>query len=327
MFGNALSEEMSGEEITTEEKILKKIKTVFHPDYQTSHKYIAIVKADGDNVGKLLKRIAQQEEKELTKFSENIFDFSRTASELIHQYGGKPVYIGGDDLVFFAPVVSHKKNEQNQLENENINWSENNTGNIFNLISMLDNAFTRIWKPWIDNEKYKDLKPSLSYGISVTYYKYPLNEAMKLSDDLLSAAKNNPGKNSIAVQLMTHSGSFDKALLNKDEKSTFDSLINLLDKFVEKDRETIVASVLQRLRNDAALILTIAEDDENADFKAYFHNEYDYKLIKDKNKRDYIDESVKLFDKIFRENKDKQEALEQLCTIYRLLNFLIHKEK
>jgi CRISPR-associated protein Cmr2 len=337
MFEDALRDEIEDErfnleEQITEKKILNKIKVTFPENYQTAHKYVAIVTADGDNMGKLINIIAQKnDDKLLEDFSKNISEFARQASKLIYQYGGKPVYIGGDDLVFFAPSISYRSQNQVELEYENMTWTENNTGHIFNLIEVLEKAFNRIWKSYIDDDEYKAIKPSLSYGISITYYKFPLNEAMDLSHELLSenAKKYPPGekptKNSIAIQLMTHSGSFDKVIFEKHnpQKSTFYHLLKLLEDFGNK--ESMISSVLQRLRGDTELILSIAGDGDT--FDAYFTNEYDLHNMKDPKKKAFIKHSISLFNEIFAQQKDNpKETLNQLCSMYRLLNFLIHKE-
>jgi hypothetical protein len=147
---------------------------------------------------------------------------------------------------------------------------------------------------------------------------------MDLSHDLLSNAKQKSDKNRIAVQLMTHSGSFDKVVLEKhnQEDSTFYHLLKLLEIFA--NRETMISSVLQRLREDTNMLLSVAKDGDR--FDAYFINEYDYHNMNDPQKA-FITHSIALFNKVFEQQKEnKEEALNQLCTMYRLLNFLTHKE-
>jgi hypothetical protein len=146
---------------------------------------------------------------------------------------------------------------------------------------------------------------------------------MDLSRNLLNHAKQKNDKNRIAVQLMTHSGSFDKVVLEKqNQDSTFCHLLELLKTFA--DRESMISSVIQRLREDTNLLLSVAEDGDS--FKPYFYNEYDYHNMNESNKKAFIAHSIELFDKVFEQQKeDKKEALNQLCTMYRLLNFLTHK--
>jgi CRISPR-associated protein Cmr2 len=303
----------------TDDKILDEIRKLYKGDFQTAHKYIAIVYADGDNIGKLVTTLSKTEPDKLISFSENLIKYGISASNLIHEYGGKPIYIGGDDLFFFAPIISY---DEGTKENTNI----------FDLIEKLDKTFNDLWKEWLNKQgpEVQDIKPCLSYGLSITYYKYPMNESIALAKSLLfDTAKKypteeKPDKNSIAIKLMTHSGSFDQIVMNKETGKDFDKLINFLCTF--KDRDAVISSVLQRLRDDNKLLLAIAEDGEDADFSAYFDNEYDMDLMRDVKKKEYIEKSKALFKNIFSSNKNKEEGLKQLCTLYRLLNFLIHKE-
>jgi CRISPR-associated protein Cmr2 len=322
-FGKALLEEMNNlPEETTETEILNDIRKIFREDFQTAHKYVAIITADGDNVGKLISHIAETKDDELLKsVSKNIADFAKEAAQIIHRYGGKPVYIGGDDLLFFAPVISYSKEEKKNTY-------------IFQLIETLDRKFNDIWEQWFtDNNMTVTYKTSLSYGVSITYYKFPLNEAMDLSHDLLfnhakrksDDEKQKNDKNRIAIQLMMHSGSFDKVILEKHSPndSTFYLLLKLVDNFA--DKKSMISSVLQRLREDTNLLLSVAKDGDS--FDAYFINEYDYHNMTDTRKKAFITHSFKLFNKVFEQQKEnKEKALNQLCTMYRLLNFLIHKE-
>ncbi|RMG18373.1 MAG: type III-B CRISPR-associated protein Cas10/Cmr2 [Bacteroidetes bacterium] len=169
---------------------------------QPYHKYIAVVNADGDNFGKYVQNLKADKQK-LREFSEELIKYGKKAKDLIEAYGGASVYIGGDDLLFFAPVVSRDTDGQRKT--------------IFDLIRALDNCFYDHFPP--------DRTPlSLSYGISFTYYKYPLNEALLESYGLLQQVKENgthqdkkkhPNKNAIAFKVLKHSGQFFEAVIDK----------------------------------------------------------------------------------------------------------------
>src|SRR5690606_32717211 len=108
-------------------------------------------------------------------------------AKLISSYGGVPVYIGGDDALFFAPVRYGEKD-------------------IYMLIDQIDEAFHKsLTEAGISN------KPSLSVGISIAYYKHPLVENLERSrDKLFGKAKNfqfkNGKKNAVACLVQKHSG-------------------------------------------------------------------------------------------------------------------------
>ena len=306
---------------TDDTEIIEKLKKSFSTDFKTAHKYICVVNADGDSMGKCSGEIGNDWDK-LDIFSKNMAAFARKSADIIHEYGGYPVYIGGDDLFFLAPVIS-TVNENDQ--------------SIFELIKTLDSSFLEIW----DNNKIEnvDVQTSMSYGISITYYKYPLAEAISLSHELLGDAKKAPGKNAITTRVMHHSGQYSKTVFEKKIGGSFDEFLSLLNSFPAKD--TFIGSVHERIRSDRTLIETIGIDDP-IDFSGYFNNEYDIANIQDHDKKNFVEHSIKIFKSMFetqtkiwlekepdeekRKAKIKEEAMAQLDTIYRLLNFLIRTD-
>jgi CRISPR-associated protein Cmr2 len=323
-----LLEELESDE-NKEKEIIDAIEKKFGEDFLMAHKYAVIVNADADNMGKLQIEVADKKDNDLLReYSKKINDFSRKAAKLITLFGGKPVYIGGDDLLFFSPVISYKINddhvnidhEQGPIE-KSLFPKDSDTGNIFRLIQILDTQFHQEWDEWVKNHDLKH-NLSLSYGLSITYYKYPLKESMELSGQLLKRAKEFQGKNAISIQVQTHSGKMDEIVLSKEKGKSFDILNRLLEEL--KDKDSIIHSVVQRLRNDELIIKEIGKTDKS--FDAYFKNEYDTDRIKDPKKRSFITNTTAIFNEIFKEKEQEpDEAFKQLCTIYRLLNFLIHK--
>lgn len=306
---------------TDDTEIIEKLKKSFSTDFKTAHKYICVVNADGDSMGKCSGEIGNDWDK-LDIFSKNLSAFARKSADIIYEYGGHPVYIGGDDLFFLAPVIS------------TVNGVDQS---IFELIKRLDVCFREIW----DTKKIEDVdvQTSISYGVSITYYKYPLAEAISLSHELLGDAKKAPGKNAIATQVMHHSGQYSKTVFEKKIGGSFDEFLTLLDNFPAKD--TFISSVHERIRSDRTLIETIGLDDP-IDFGGYFNNEYDIANMRDHAKKDFIEYSIKIFKSVFetqtkiwlgketdeekRKAKIKEEAMSQLDTIYRLLNYLIRSD-
>ena len=122
--------------------------------------YIAIVSADGDSMGKAFAKADNSNE-----LSRKLFNFNVKAIDAIDQYGGQPVFIGGDDLFFFAPVYNLGK------------------GSIFRLLNQLDDSF--------HSELGENSPATLSFGVSITFYKYPMYEAVKLSQQLLDKANGS----------------------------------------------------------------------------------------------------------------------------------------
>lgn len=156
-------------------------------DETNAYKYIAIIHADGDNLGKYIK-----EQSDVNQISKKLFEFDKKAVETIKKYGALPLFIGGDDLLIFAPVI-------NQGET------------VFDLIDSL-------------SENYKDTletdESTLSFGVSITYYKFPLYEALESSRDaLFSIAKEYDGKNAVAINVQKHSGQTFGFCINKKEQA------------------------------------------------------------------------------------------------------------
>jgi len=208
------------EKTEDEDIFIQLIKENFSNEFKTPHKYICIVHADGDNIGTIINTLPGEQIKEL---SQRLIDFGGQASEKIKLFGGLPIYAGGDDLLFIAPIISNDSNEKEQ--------------NIFDLIDELDQLFKdhKINEFKGKNEEGKALTPGMSYGLSITYHKYPLYEALTLSRDLLfKIAKKTEKKNAIAWTLQkgsgtSISGSFSKS--NDPLKKAFYNLINSIDSY------------------------------------------------------------------------------------------------
>ncbi|MCC6752780.1 MAG: type III-B CRISPR-associated protein Cas10/Cmr2 [Saprospiraceae bacterium] len=206
------------DEDAAEERIINRFKGTYDNTFKDYHKYIAIIHADGDNVGKMVKAIGGKPE-EIPGFSQALLDYSYTATEEVVRYGGAPVYMGGDDMLFFAPVCNRN------ADNRNIRKT------IFDLLDLLDTKFKvgvadrykGLITAYYDSENIeveKRLYPTLSYGISITFYKFPLYEAKNMSYELLYEIKNfTKDKNAVNVKLMKHSGQTLPFLIPKDVKN------------------------------------------------------------------------------------------------------------
>lgn len=181
---------------------------------QPYHKYMAVIQADGDNIGKTIAAI-DKDPTTVKVFSSALFQFAQSATKEISQYGGKPVYVGGDDLFFFAPVA--------------ISNNDNDGGptirTVFSLLHKIDIQFQeKILNNPALSELYKEgelIKPSLSYGVSIIYSKYPLNEARDISFNLLKKIKDRPDndKNKINFKVLKHSGQGFGFIIDKNKSS------------------------------------------------------------------------------------------------------------
>ncbi len=158
----------------------------FKKELKNYHKYYAIVQADGDSMGKVIEKLKGK--KEFQDFSKKLFEYCLNSDALIQNYGGETIFAGGDDLLFFAPVVSGNKT-------------------VFTLCDEISQSF---------NTEFKGTEATLSFGVSISYYKYPLYEALEKSRSLLFEDAKSGTKNNIAFSVTKHSGQTFKSVMHKE---------------------------------------------------------------------------------------------------------------
>lgn len=170
------------------------------------HKYFAVLQADGDHLGKLIAQLFSASigpvEERFKGLSEALFNFDIAAIKVIEDYGAMSVYVGGDDILCLAPLKCQGKN-------------------IFTLVEDLDKVFhkTVIEAPQLADALSKVAQlPTMTYGISISYYKHPMNEALtEAFTQMRVIAKKK--RNSVSFKLLKHSGSHFGACFKKPEKS------------------------------------------------------------------------------------------------------------
>jgi len=220
-----------------------------HPEIKekSHHRYFCVVQADGDNVGKTVSHKGLANGKVL-EISNKLVQFGLDATKLIKDFGGLPIYAGGDDLLFIAPVIGKDGTH------------------IFNLLDSIENSAFKGVKDVVDvlglkDDEGNEIKASLSFGVSISYYKYPLYEALESARNLLfGTAKNIKQKQAIAWSLRKHSGgTFEAAFSLKDEtlKKQFADLIA-----ASADGST-VSAVAHKIRQEEALVKTVIEAEKD----------------------------------------------------------------
>lgn len=272
-------------------------------------KYISIIHSDGDNIGSIIKKSFIETDtfesniQRIKTFSKKLSIYAKDASQVIKKYGGVVIYAGGDDMLFFAPVL----NNQNKK--------------IFNLLDDLDNIFKRVFKEEIDAEN--DKKPSISYGLLISFYKYPLNEAINQSRILLGSAKANKTKNKIAFKLLKHSGQTIVACIGKDSKS-YTEFKNILDD--KKSNELFISSIHNKINLDIMhnLLIELFKVDNSASrYRALFDNFF--------NEREHLDNPilkslpnflVNTYEDLSLEDNSRDNGEETLKNVYSCLKFI-----
>ena len=206
-----------------EKKQIRDIESIADPSGKENknwktEEYYCILNSDGDSMGKLFKSCATDEEaKNLSKKS---FQYCVQSAEMILEYGGVPLYAGGDDLLAILPVMGKEPdNKENEIS-------------VFALVNRLNAKFN---KAFADERKANPGKPSLSVGLSIQHIKSPLYEALNRAFSLLHEAKNSSGsKNGLCVDLQKHSGqSFRYSVRGISDNS---DLLETLEKMIADAR-------------------------------------------------------------------------------------------
>ncbi len=220
---------------------------------EKTEKYFAIVQCDGDNMGKLISGETgadnlDEQVSRIQAFSSKCMTYTERAYDLVSSSGGFLIYAGGDDLLFLSPIIS------------------GNT-NIWKLCREIAVEFNRIFNPNGTSEA------SLSLGISINYYKFPLYEAFQDALGLLfeeakiftrgkGNAKNNgairihkaSGQSMGLVLCMDTNGNPDQIEIKAD--TLFQQFLTLIDLFKSNDTKKtneLITSVLFHIEHQKSL--------------------------------------------------------------------------
>lgn len=292
-----------------EDTFYQDLQKEFGDQFSDYHKYVAVVNVDGDSFGKHIGNM-EADETDLKTFSKQLIKFGAEARKIITDYGGAPVYIGGDDLLFFAPVASKFS-------------GEDSLATIFHLVQRIDNEFYTFFPP-------SSKSPSLSYGISLSYYKYPLNEALIESYQLLERAKDKyvhddkrkyPNKNAIAFKVLKHSGQFFEGVIEKDKPGIgdkereaeqlpyigiFDQIMSLLDEQISGNQFINSLTHGMAFFQDLFEVLLLESEELNEQaIQNMFDNNFDESIHK-QNKA-FIDQVVQYVIQVYKRTRYVKE--------------------
>lgn len=320
---------------------------VFNKTKLNYQKYIAVVQADGDNMGSFIREMYNQENGNelITEFSKSLFNFSRQAVTLIEKYKGTPIYAGGDDLLFICPIA-HAGLIETDRPNKNKIVIKNS---IITLIEDIDKIFEELI---LNNDLFKEIlekvnkKPSMSYGLSISYYKYPLNQALEQGvNQLFYKAKKTCEKNAVSYAILKHSGQFIGTLFHKSKPSykTFSELIT-----TKVHDENYVKSITHKINPLESVIYgigSISDDTKRLEkWHNFFWNNFDESVHRKKVNGqkvliDFLDITKKLLDEVYLENpihnitdtnkcmEQHQSNINQVYAALRFVEFLNNKEE
>ena len=234
-----------------DETILADLKKALHENegaaFKARHKYYAIVQSDGDSVGKIITEKGN-DATAIGTFSQDLMTFSKEAAKDIANFGAIPVYIGGDDLLFIAPLINAA-----------------NTS-IFKLIEKL-------------SAKFEKALPSatLSFGVAIGYYKHPMSKALTTSySQLFYGAKKleteDNKKNALAFLVRKHSGQHFGTMLPKSG-TAFSTLCEMIAKY-NNIKNTFLSATMYTLQEQQYLLMNALESNRTANF---FENNFNEK--------------------------------------------------
>ncbi len=318
------------------------------------HKYIAIVQADGDNFGKFNKALyalpKEIRHDYIVQLSKNLTKFSKASLKIVRDWSGVPIYAGGDDLLFFAPIADIERVEMQKSDSEKADGDKTESvkctvkEDIFDVVNCIDAKFNELFTEYnIDGINFESVikslnkKPSMSYGISISYYKFPLDQALDNAYSMLKEAKKG-NKNAVSLQIIKHSGQAFYARFDKTDNS-YEELKKLYSGLsVNND---FISGFMYKLHPLTTVLKEIAlEQDEgkrNNRIDAFFENFFDEDIHKKQlNDEDsFLKKVRKLIQKIYteqpltNENADKQHKinLDKLYSGLRFYQFINAKDE
>lgn len=218
-----------------------KVKTI--EDISGSVDYYAVITADGDRMGAKIKDEATQNPVNIKNLSQKLYEFFTKDDDIYiithNHFGGELIYAGGDDILAFVPVKSGDKT-------------------FLDYIKVLDDRF----------KFYVGCDVSLSFGVNIAYYKYPLRNAIQSAFDLLHEAKSDKViKNRISLKITKHSGQwFGSTLCLQDDR--YSIYKELIDGILE-NKITLPHSLHHSLKRYEEAILATYKY-QNSSIKAMF---------------------------------------------------------
>lgn len=251
----------------------------------TYKNYFAVVHADGDKMGEVIS-----DRKHLKEVSKNLFEYCMGSDAKIREFGGQTIFAGGDDLLFFVPVV---------------NASEEKT--VFDLCEEIAADF----------EKKMEHKATLSFGVSITYVKFPLYEALEKSRELLFSKAKSGKRNNIAFEVIKHSGQSFGQVITKHEKSLYHHFLALTSNIKGgTEANKFLHSLHHKLDVFRVVLAQVADDKQKLKnfFDNYF-NEEEHKAY-----RSFFEDISAYIHTVYSNSTMDEEEKQQL--IYGTLRFV-----
>ncbi len=296
----------------SEDNFLQQLRTDLPDDFRNYHKYIAVLYADGDGIGKVLEKVGVTPDG-LKLFSKKLSSFCMNAASIIHEYGGLPVYLGGEDIFAFVPVASKEENSEA-------------IQSLFDLIQDIDNSFNQLFND-IDIPE----KPTLTFGIAISYYRSPLYETMKVARKLMYEGKKVKEKNSIALRIEKHSGQYFDSIFQKQKNESYKLCLKLINESTqskyEKENRNFINSITHKLKDELFWALLAVVGNDKLRLSAFFDNNFNEPIFKSDPIKGYLVDLQTLVLKVFEEYLEDSERKSLLYFTLRFIDFINSKDE
>jgi|GEM_PF-1038039 len=187
-------------------EIVEKLEEFYKNSIFPSESY-AVLKLDGDNMGAKISRLDMEDHKLLSRCQST---FVGQVEDIIKNYYGASIYIGGDDVLAMLPV-------KNALDCAREIRDE------------FQKAMSDIKKLLPDDEIYNF---TLSGALLIAHHLLPLQYVLAELNGLEKKAKNMEGKDSIGIKFIKHSLSSDEIILKWNRHYSFKELSKIPKSFI-----------------------------------------------------------------------------------------------
>jgi CRISPR-associated protein Cmr2 len=181
--------------------------------------YYATIIFDGDNMGSLLSGKRLKDKSQLEEFHRVMTSAlavnAEKAKQIVDKHG-RTVYAGGDDFLGFSSI-----------------------GSLFSVLKDLDTAFkdnvqSKLAKYVEDPEEI-----TISVGLAIAHYKSPLQSVLNQARAQEKYAKEEAGRNAVALLLNLHSGSVLSTCWNwRQDYEMIGNIETIISALVAKDFST-----------------------------------------------------------------------------------------
>ena len=282
------------------------------------HNYIVIIKSDGDNMTNTIKSLLDKG-KSVQELSKALARFGKNVSDIVKRYGARLIFLGGDDVLIFAPVKYGEVTFFDLIQNINSCFDK-----CFNSDMDCTDKCILAGKNLCASEVTKfSSAPTLSFGVAITYYKHPMGETLELAEELLTKAKYgfDKSKNRLACRLQKHSGQTSSFYMKKDWDS-YPMALRLVKMFIGYSERTLSSLTHWITRNGQLLCLILQEDVtvRRSRIEAYFDNslDEDIHLIKSS----FLTAIQEFILSVYDDTLNAQTAIETTVSLLRIIHFI-----